>query len=109
MASTNLLELGDATFDETVRSSNVPVLVDFWGERCQPCMRLAPILEELSDELAGRVVVAKVNAFENQSLGIRFGVNAVPTVVILKDGEVVERFVGAQPKASILARLAPHM
>ena len=88
----------DATFDEEVRNSDVPVVVDFWAEWCGPCKQIGPILEELSDEMAGKVKVAKVDVDANQNAAMSMGVRGIPALFIFKDGEVISNRAGAAPK-----------
>ena len=91
----------DATFDEIVRQSDVPVIVDFWAEWCGPCKQIGPALEELSAEYEGRVKIVKVNVDENPSSPAAMGVRGIPALFIFKDGEVVSNRAGAAPKAAL--------
>ena len=95
----------DATFADEVERSPVPVLVDLWAPWCGPCRMVAPILEELASEMAGRVRVAKLNVDENPRTAARFQVQGIPTLLAIKDGREVDRMVGVQPKAEIVRRL----
>ena len=95
----------DATFSAEVERSPLPVLLDLWAPWCGPCHMVAPVLEELADEMAGRVRVAKVNVDENPATASRFQVRSIPTLLVLKKGEELERMVGVQPKQEILRRL----
>jgi thioredoxin 2 len=101
-----LVNATDATFDAEANASP-PVIVDLWAPWCGPCRFVGPILEQLAQEHAGRVKVVKVNVDENQALSRRFDARSIPTMVILKDGKVVDRIVGAIPKPALEARLAP--
>jgi thioredoxin 1 len=105
MASDNVLELTDDNFQEKVLDSDQPALVDFWAEWCMPCKMLAPAVEELADEYAGKVTVGKVDTDNNREISLKFGINAIPTVMIFKGGEVVQKFVGLQQKADLKAAL----
>ena len=95
----------DANFAEEVERSPLPVLLDMCAPWCGPCRMIAPIIEQLASELAGRVKVAKVNTDENQMTGARFNVRSIPTLLVLKDGKEIDRLVGAFPKQEILRRL----
>ena len=91
----------DATFDAEVRQSDFPVVVDFWAEWCGPCKQIGPALEELSDEYAGQVKIAKVNVDDNPNAPSRYGVRGIPTMILFKDGEAASTKVGAAPKTAI--------
>ena len=103
-----VVDATDATFDVEARSS-APVLVDLWAPWCGPCRFVSPILEELATENAGRLKVVKVNVDENPALSARFDARSIPTLVVLRDGRVVDRVVGALPKPQLAARLSPHL
>lgn len=89
----------DATFEQQVLQSDKPVMVDFWAPWCGPCRAVAPILEELAGQYEGKLVVAKVNTDEEQRYAMQFGIMAIPTLIIFKDGKEVERIQGAGPKS----------
>ena len=101
--------LTDATFDEHVKSADVPVLVDFWAEWCGPCKLIGSVLEEIAEEQAGKVRVAKQNIDENLDVTRRFEVMSIPTLILFKDGEVQTRIVGARGKAQLLQEIAGYL
>lgn len=101
MASDKVLHLTDDTFDQTIKGSSTPVLVDFWAEWCRPCQRIAPIIDELAADFEGKLSVAKVNIDEHQNAATQFGVSSIPTLIIFKDGQPAERIVGALPKEEL--------
>ncbi|MEV8511863.1 thioredoxin [Dactylosporangium sp. NPDC051484] len=98
-------EVTDETFAAEVLKSDVPVLVDFWAEWCPPCHRIAPMLEELSAEYAGRVRIVKLNADDNPRTARAYGVLSMPTLTVFRGGEVVSQQVGARPKANLREQL----
>ena len=97
----DVAELTDSNFDAEVLQASEPVLVDFWGPGCQPCMRIVPIVEELATENSGTVKVGKINVAENLQTAQKYAIDGVPTLMIFKGGEVVNRMVGLQPKARL--------
>ena len=103
-----LVNATEATFDVETRAAPI-VVVDLWAPWCGPCRFVGPILEELSRELAGRLKVVKVNVDENQGLALRYDARSIPTMVVMRDGDVLDRILGALPKAELLARLTPHL
>jgi thioredoxin 2 len=103
-----LVNASDDTFDVEARSS-VAVLVDLWAPWCGPCRIVGPIVEDLSRQFAGRLKVVKVNVDENPGLAQRFQAMSIPTLVVLRDGRVVDRIVGALPKSDLTVRLTPHL
>jgi thioredoxin 1 len=94
----NTVEIKDQDFESEVIKSPLPVLVDFWATWCGPCRMIAPVVEELANENAGSVKVCKVNVDDSPDTASGYGINSIPTLMIFKNGQVVERFVGVQPK-----------
>ncbi len=92
------LEFTDANFDELAMNSDKPVMVDFWAEWCGPCRMVGPIVEEMSNEYDGKAVIGKVNVDENPSISAKFGIRNIPTIIFIKNGEMVDKSVGAVPK-----------
>ena len=103
MTTSNIVILNDANFSEEVLSSPTPVLVDFWAEWCGPCKMIAPVLDELADEYAGRVKIGKVNIDLEQSLGGEYGVRAIPTLLLFHNGQIADQIVGLRSKRDLKA------
>jgi thioredoxin 1 len=99
----------DETFEAEVIQAAVPVLTDFWANWCAPCHIIAPVLEEIAAEYAGQLKVAKLDVDSNPRTAMQFGVMSIPTSILFKNGQAVERLVGAMPKRTLLARITPHL
>jgi len=97
----NVIELTDANFDETVQNSEVPVLVDFWAPWCGPCRMMTPIIEQVATEYAEKAKICKVNTDESRNTAVKFGINAIPTLILFKGGQVQKKWVGVTNKKDI--------
>ena len=107
--SEKIVTLSDATFDEHVKSSDVPVLVDFWAEWCGPCKMISPVLEEIAEEQAGKIQIGKLNIDDNLEVTRRFEVMSIPTLILFKDGQPEVRLIGAKPKGQLLQEIAAYL
>jgi thioredoxin 1 len=101
--------LTDATFDENVKASEVPVLVDFWAEWCGPCKMISPVLEEIAQEHEGKIRIGKLNIDDNLDVTRRFEVMSIPTLILFKDGEEQARLIGAKPKGQLLEEISAYL
>jgi thioredoxin 1 len=107
--SEKIVSLTDATFDEHVKASDVPVLVDFWAEWCGPCKMISPVLEEIATEQAGKIEIVKLNIDDNLDVTRRFEVMSIPTLILFKDGEPQVRLIGAKPKGALLEEISAYL
>ena len=107
--SEKIVTLSDATFDEHVKSSDIPVLVDFWAEWCGPCKMISPVLEEIAEEQAGKLQIGKLNIDDNLEVTRRFDVMSIPTLILFKDGQPEVRLIGAKPKSQLLEEISAYL
>ena len=109
MASEAVLELSDDNFETEVLGSDKPVLVDFWAEWCMPCRMLAPTIDSLATEFQGKVKVGKVDTDSNRDVSMKFGISAIPTIILFNKGQIVRKFVGVTPKQEFVSELNKHV
>ncbi len=103
------ITLTDESFEQTIASSTLPILVDFWAPWCGPCRFIAPILSEIAEEKADSIIIGKMNVDDNPVIPQRFGISGIPTMILFKNGKAVEKMVGALPKAMLEKALEPHL
>ncbi|CWX09567.1 thioredoxin [Haemophilus influenzae] len=104
-----VLHINDADFESVVVNSNIPVLLDFWAPWCGPCKMIAPVLDELAPEFAGKVKIVKMNVDDNQATPAQFGVRSIPTLLLIKNGQVIATQVGALPKTQLANFINQHI
>jgi len=105
----NTVVVTNENFEDVVVNSETPILVDFWAEWCGPCKMIAPILDEIASEMAGKLTIGKLDVDANQSTAMAFGVMSIPTMMLFKGGQPVATLVGFQPKAQLMDKLTPHI
>jgi thioredoxin 1 len=103
------LEITDANFEELVLKSNKPVLVDFWAEWCGPCRMVGPVVEEIAKEYEGKAIVGKVNVDNNPGISMKFGIRNIPALLYFKNGEIVDKQIGAVPKSILAGKLTAQL
>lgn len=109
MAGVNVIQLKDSTFKNEVLEAQEPVLVDFWASWCGPCKMIAPVIDELADDYKGKVKICKLNVDENGRTAQEYGVMSIPTMILYKNGQEIDRLVGFMPKANIAKKLEQAM
>ncbi|RPI03379.1 MAG: thioredoxin [Ignavibacteriae bacterium] len=103
------VELSEGNFEQEVLKSSTPVLVDFWAVWCGPCKMIAPIVDELATEYEGKLKIGKVDVDNHQQIAMQYGIRSIPTLLIFKDGKVVEQLIGAAPKKTLVEKLLKHL
>ncbi len=103
------IELSETNFEQEVLKTNLPVLVDFWAAWCGPCKMIAPIVDEIAGEYESKLKIGKVDVDNNQQIAMKYGIRSIPTLLVFKNGKVVEQIVGAAPKKSLVEKLSKHL
>ena len=109
MANPNVKEVSDSSFDGDILKSSVPVLVDFWAPWCGPCRSVAPIVEDLANQYAGKLKVAKINVDESTEVAMRYQITSIPTFILFKNGQVADRALGALPRSEFVKLIDRHV
>ena len=109
MATKTAIEITDANFEEVVLKSDKPVMVDFWAQWCGPCLQIAPMIEELAEEFKDQVVIGKMDVDNNPNVPTQFDIRSIPTLMFFKNGQMVDKQVGAVPKAALAKKLQGHL
>jgi len=109
MSMSKVVAVSDESFEKEVVRASIPVIVDFWADWCGPCHRIAPLVKEIASEYDGRLKAAKIDVDLNPSIATRYGVRGIPTLILFKRGQPVERLVGYMPKPQLVARIEPHL
>ncbi|MBN1480358.1 thioredoxin [candidate division KSB1 bacterium] len=105
----NLLEITDDNFEQHVIKSDLPVLIDFWAVWCAPCKMVAPIIEGIANDYAGKIKVGQCDVDKSRQVAMQYGIRSIPTILLFKNGDVVESIVGAAPKAHIVGKISKHI
>ena len=108
MVNEKLVQINSTNWESEVLKSEKPVFVDFWAEWCGPCRAIGPVIDELSKEYDGKVNIGKVNVDENPQISMNYGITSIPAILFIKDGQVVDKLVGAQPKANFVKKILAH-